>query len=278
MKAEAIPAVPDPITAEQARAMSQRRLKKHHVAIVIVHWFNAVTWLLELATGAGLVVSRHFRVAPAWFTALVEGVFGTRANMLRFHEALGLAWIVVFLVYASFGWRTYLRAEVMHREMGLDRNDWRWLAVRAARLVGRSREALPPQGSYNAGQKLFGWLVYTMVPLVMATGVVMTFRLIGPAVVGWAIPIHFAAVGAVLAGLMVHVYMGAVFPEEKSAFFSMVSGTVDELYAYNHHFTWWREMKLAEREWMRRHDREAEGAVAAPVPDADEPGGTESPD
>ena len=70
---------------------------------------------------------------------------------------------------------------------------------------------------------------------------------------GWAVVLHFAAVGVVVSGLMVHVYMGAVFPEEKPAFFSMITGTVNELYAYSHHFKWWREVKLAQREWANEH-------------------------
>ena len=86
-----------------------------------------------------------------------------------------------------------------------------------------------------------------MIPVVMLTGVVMAFRLFSPAVVGWAVVLHFAAVGVVVSGLMVHVYMGAVFPEEKPAFFSMITGNVNELFAYSHHFKWWREVKLAER-------------------------------
>ncbi len=35
----------------------------------------------------------------------------------------------------------------------------------------------------------------------------------------------------VVSGLMIHVYTGVVFPEEKPAFFSMITGTVPELFA-----------------------------------------------
>jgi len=83
--------------------------------------------------------------------------------------------------------------------------------------------------------------------------------------------LHFAAVGAVVSGLMVHVYMGAVFPEEKSAFFSMVTGTVDELYAYSHHFKWWREVKIAQRAWEEQHDRERLALSEPPGPVVPEP-------
>ncbi len=253
--------------------MLQRRLKKHHVAIILLHWFNASTWGLELLTGAALIVSRHFRFMPDWYLTLVDGLFGGRANMLRFHIALGLLWILVFLVYGLFGFRTYLGREVLHREMGIDGDDLKWLVVRVQRILHLSNDPLPPQGVYNAGQKMFGWLVYTMVPIVMLTGVIMTFHLFGTGLVGWAVVGHFAAVGGVVSGLMIHLYMGAVFPEEKPAFFSMFTSTVDELYAYNHHFKWWREMKLAERDWLGTHhgSGEADGPAAPAAAPADPP-------
>jgi cytochrome b subunit of formate dehydrogenase len=91
------------------------------------------------------------------------------------------------------------------------------------------------------------------------------FHLFGTTLVGWAVVGHFAAAGGVVAGLMIHLHMGAVFPEEKPAFFSMFTSTVDELYAYNHHFKWWREMKLSERAWMRTHEGAETGAEAVPA-------------
>ena len=277
MKSDAIPLAPLPLTADQAETMLQRQIKKHHVAIILLHWFNAATWILEVATGAALVSSRLFRVAPDWYLAILNGLFGTRGNLLRFHVALGLVWITVFLVYGLFGFRTYLRGEVLKKEIALDRDDVRWLVVRALRILGRSDEALPLQGVYNAGQKLFSMVVYAMLPVVMVTGVIMAFRLFSPWVVGWAVVLHFTAVGAVVAGLVIHVYMGAVFPEEKPAFFSMFTGTVNELFAYNHHFKWWREVKTDQLAWDRQREPAAEAVDTEPPVSgeetADEPPG-----
>ena len=249
MSASAIPTVPTTLTGEQAEAMAQRPIKKHHVAIVLLHWFNAISWLLELSTGAGLIVSPYYRFAPMWYLQMMEGLFGSRANMLRFHIAVGLTWTIVFLVYAIFGFRSYLRIEVLQNEIGLDADDFRWLRVRTLLLLGRTDESLPPQGVYNAGQKLFALLVYSMVPLIMLTGLTMKFHWFGTAIVAWAMVLHFFAVGMVVSGLMIHVYMGAVFPEEKPAFYSMITGVVDELYAYRHHFKWWRAVKIQEQAW-----------------------------
>jgi formate dehydrogenase gamma subunit len=248
--------------------MRQRQIKKHHVAILLLHWFNASVWLFELVTGVALVSSPHFQVAPGWFLDLVAGIFGPRANLLRFHIALGLTWITVFLVYGVFGFRTYLSREVLQREVALDADDWAWLRIRLLRILGRSREPLPPQGVYNAGQKLFALMVYLMIPLVMFSGLVMTFHWFGPQAVAWAIVLHFAAVGAVVSGLMIHVYMGAVFPEEKPAFFSMITGNVNEYFAYRHHVKWWKEVKMAEQAWEAGRPEAAAAAPPAPAADA----------
>jgi formate dehydrogenase gamma subunit len=274
MSSKLIPLTPVPLTVDQARSMSQHRVKKHHVAMMLLHWFNAFVWLAELITGAALIVSPYYRVTPFWYIRIVEGIFGSKANMLQFHIAVGVTWIVVFTIYAVFGYRTYVRTQTLHgvrihenpvwrrflafqcilfqnEEVCLDADDLKWFKVRALNLLGHRRDSLPPQGIYNAGQKLFAWVVYFMTPVIMATGLVMSFHLISTSLVGWAVVLHFAAVGMVVSGLMVHVYMGAVFPEEKPAFFSMITGMVNELYAYRHHFKWWREVKMQEADWEK---------------------------
>lgn len=237
------------MTSDVAPAFQLQRgatMKKHHVATMLLHWFNAFVWLAELLTGAALIQSEHFRFAPQWFITLMNGVFGQRANLLRFHIAVGLSWIVVFMVYGVFGWRTYVRQEVLRREIALDADDFRWLRIRLLRMLGKSDEPLPPQGIYNAGQKLFALTVYAMTPVIALSGLTMAFHWGPMKVVGWAAAIHFLAVAVVVSGLMIHVYMGAVFPEEKPAFFSMITGRVPEEFAYKHHRKWWEEVKMLE--------------------------------
>jgi formate dehydrogenase subunit gamma len=251
---EAIPTTPVPLTAAQAQQMLQLQVKKHHVAMMLLHWFNAGVWLLELVTGLALITSPYYRVVPESYVRIVEGVFNSRANLLQFHIGVGLLWIFVFGVYGIFGFKTYLNREVLKKEIALDRDDLRWLRIRVLRLFGTTREPLPTQGVYNAGQKLFAVTVYAMIPLIMLSGATMAFGWGGPALIGWAIVVHFVSVGVVVSGLMIHAYMGTVFPEEKPAFFSMVTGSVNELHVYNHHFKWWREMKIAQQAWMRERD------------------------
>ena len=263
MATRAIPVTPISLSAEEARLLSQSQIKKHQVAIVLLHWFNAIVWLVELATGSALMVAPDYRVMPMWYVNLMDALAGGHANLLRIHIVIGVIWTIVFLVYAVFGWRHYLHTEVLRKEVGIDHDDIQWLRIRLLRLVNRSKEELPPQGAYNAGQKLYALMVYSMVPLIMITGWVMALHLLGPFVIQWAMLLHFLAAGMVVSGLMIHVYMGAVFPEERPAFYSMITGTVDELYAYKHHFKWWREVKVQHAEW---HGSAGSQADATPSP------------
>ena len=84
----------------------------------------------------------------------------------------------------------------------------------------------------------------------MLSGIVMTFhRWFPPFLIQWAQPLHWASVFGVVAGLIIHVYMGAVFPEEKEAFFSMFTGEVSAWYARAHHSKWYWEKVKEELEW-----------------------------
>ena len=64
---------------------------------------------------------------------------------------------------------------------------------------------------------------------------------------------------SILSGLFVHIYMAAIFPEERPAFFSMITGKVNELYAYLHHYKWWKELKEKEHKWIKA-ELEGEGS------------------
>jgi formate dehydrogenase gamma subunit len=266
MGAPRLASSPQALTAEQAEALSQRHIKKHHVAIMLLHWFNATVWLVEIATGIVLISSPYFRVAPQWYVNLVQGLFQSRADMLHFHIVIGITWIVVFVIYGTFGWQTYLHKEVLQREIALDRDDINWLRIRTFNILKRTNDPLPPQGIYNAGQKLFAFLVYATIPIVMITGLIMAFHLFSTTIVAWAIIIHFFAVAMVVSGLMIHVYMGAVFPEEKPAFFSMITGTVNELYAYRHHFKWWKEVAMRRDQYFHAMQDSGSGGGTAPKP------------
>ena len=52
--------------------MLQRQVKGHHVAIMLLHWWNASVWLFELITGLALISSPLFRVVPEWYISMAS--------------------------------------------------------------------------------------------------------------------------------------------------------------------------------------------------------------
>jgi formate dehydrogenase subunit gamma len=253
------------LTVDQIKEMRWKRLKKHDSASVLLHWFNAACWLFLVATGLATIGNPAYAIVPIEWTRLMRAVFGGTNGVIYWHVAVGLLWAGVLAVHILAGWKS-LTLPFLKNNFLLDRDDLMWLVNRAKRILGKKTK-LPPQGPYNAGQKIFGILVTAGSIAILLSGLALTFRpyMPGTTWVAWALPVHLFAVGSVCAGLCIHIYMGGVFPEEKQAFFSMFTGEVNELYAYSHHKKWYDEVKIEEADWEERlRERLGDSATQAP--------------
>ncbi len=228
------------------KALREKQIKKHNLANILTHWFNVLAWLLLLPTGLGVLASPRLGIVPQVWLDAMRHTFGGLANLITFHYSVGLVWLFVLSFNIFIGFRKYFLSFAGAR-MLLDKDDLEWLKVKPLQMVGLMKDRpLPPQDAYNAGQKAYSYIVIGGTFLIGLTGLIMTFSRYVPWkwLVQWSLPVHFGAVGAVVAGVIVHVYMGAVFPEERSAFFSMFTGNVNALYARLHHSKWyWRKVQ-----------------------------------
>lgn len=238
------------IPLEARRRLREKKYKKHNLANILTHWFNVFSWLLLLPTGVAIISSPRLGLSPVWMQELFRNMFGGSANLIHFHSTIGLIWIFVLSFNILIGFRKYF-VPWAGKRMLLDQDDIDWLKVKPLQMLGFMKgKPLPPQDAYNAGQKLYMYVVILGTLGIMASGVVMTFHEFFPKVLKQiAQPIHWVSVSAIVAGLLVHVYMGAVFPEEKEAFFSMFSGKVSAWYAKSHHEKWYNEKLQEEMEW-----------------------------
>lgn len=238
------------LTLDEKRILADRVIKKHGVAGVTLHWVNAICWFFLLSTGVALLSADYLKFAPDWYIGIMDGIFGTRSAMLHFHIAVGVFWITTLLLYGIFGYKNYLLNFIKH-DLTLDMDDIKWFPAKAKNLMGKlSHYDMPHQGTYNAGQKAYAIVVAIGSIILIITGPIMAFHLGSPVVIQWALMFHFVATMSVFAGIFVHVYMAALFPEERPAFFSMITGKVNELYAYLHHYKWWQEIKTKEHEFF----------------------------
>lgn len=252
------------IPVTERRRLRAKMYKKHNLANILTHWFNVAMWLMLLPTGIAIISSPRLGLSPEWWQEMFRNLFGSSANLIRFHYTLGLLWIFVLSFNILLGFRRYFVPFAAQRLL-LDKDDIEWLKIKPLQMLGFFQDKeLPPQDAYNAGQKAYMYIVILGTLGIMASGVVMTFNTIFPPILKQiAQPIHWVSVFAIVAGLMIHVYMGAVFPEEKEAFFSMFSGKVSAWYARAHHEKWYNEKLKEEMEWEDEIDNQVKAEEAA---------------
>lgn len=266
------------LSLEEREALREQTLVKHYTANILTHWFNAVSWGLLLASGFGILLGKAYPFIPEAWNDLMRRLFGGLAPLIHWHAVLGQIWLFVLVFNVFFGFRRYFVPFAATR-MFMDRDDWRWLMIRPLQMFGLMKnKALPPQDAYNGGQKLYSYLVVVGTIFIGITGLIMTYSRLIPTslqwIIQWAMPLHFVSVGVLLAGIIIHVYMGAIMPEERQAFFSMFSGKVNGLYAYLHHRKWY-ERKMAEKaawedhyqQQMRTESGEAAGQAGDATPE-----------
>jgi len=245
------------IPLPQRKRLREKLYKKHNLANILTHWFNVGMWLMLLPTGIAIISSPRLGLSPLWWQELFRNLFGSTANLIRFHYTLGLLWTFVLSFNILVGFRRYFVPFATTR-MLLDKDDIEWLKIKPLQMLGFYRgRKLPPQDAYNAGQKLYMYVVILGTVSIMLSGIVMTFKTIFPPLLKQiAQPVHWVSVGAIVAGLIIHVYMGAIFPEEKEAFFSMFTGKVSAWYARAHHEKWYRLKIKEELAWEERVEKE----------------------
>ncbi len=251
-------ATPRILSLEERKTLLNTEIKKHDVANILVHWFNVAAWIFLLSTGLGILYSAFYRFIPLNWNILIRDAFGGLANLRAFHKAVGLIWVFVLTFNVVLGFKKYF-GPFGQESLWLTQNDIEWLKMMPLRIMGK-KVWMPPQDAYNAGQKAYAIAISAGTLGIMVSGLIMTFPIYMPArwIVQWANVLHYISWGGVIAALIVHLYMGAVMPEERPAFFSMFSGKVNALYAYLHHYNWFQRYQEHEHEWEERMQKHIE--------------------
>jgi len=230
--------------------MALKMIRRHSPKSIFLHWFNAACWFFLLFTGIGLLDNKDLQPFGMWWVHLMQGIFGSAANLLWVHEACGLLWASVMFLYALvfiFSETLPFLKEIFSFSY---RNDLVWLTRKMIlmtagssilRKIGHEPD-LPDQGFYNAGQKMFAIPAVLGGIVIVCTGLIMTFSksLSDPGPVQWAILIHYTGVCLVFAGLLVHIFMASIARGEQPAFRSMFTGVVPEDFARVHNPLWYR--------------------------------------
>jgi formate dehydrogenase subunit gamma len=119
-------------------------------------------------------------------------------------------------------------------------DDRRWFAA-INYYIQNDDEKLPPVGRFNFGQKLFFWLMFYGVILLVISGLGLWFVESIPWSLRWlrylAVTTHVVAAMATIGAFIIHVYM-SVFMEPES-FYAMIHGRVSDAWARTYHRLWY---------------------------------------
>jgi formate dehydrogenase subunit gamma len=207
---------------------------RYRTAQRVVHAVMASSFLILLITGLALVWSPlAFIAAGGWSRYL--------------HRIAAVGFMSVPFLYIILD-REGAKG-VMFESFKYDRDDVAWFRYMYRYALGRTAE-MPPQGRFNAGQKLHHSAVIVFSAVIVVSGLLLWwFKAgMGPAVLSWTAIVHDLSMLALTLLLVGHVFFTYVY----TAWSSMGSGYVSK-----------EDMELEHSKWVDELEHEgAEGQSA----------------
>ncbi len=189
----------------------------------ICHWLTGFAYLYCLATGLAFYSPYLF-----WLAVMLGG--GPTSRF--WHPLLGLVFI------AAQMWMHH----IWRGDVNMGAADKEWLD-KAGYYVTNQDDKVPPQGKFNAGQKLFYWVMFYGAFLLLFSGAFMWFPEYIPFDWRWVRPvvvfIHEGAALITIGAFIIHVYMGVFMVPGSVA--AMVHGFVSKGWARAHHPLWFHQ-------------------------------------
>lgn len=191
------------------------------------HWMTAVSFIVLALTGLAVTFGR-----PLLIPLIGHEAFSTLATGSKYvHNAFGLPFFLGVLLMLVLWIRDNLP----------ERADLVWIRTLGGFLSKGPAGEHPEIGRFNAGQKGIFWTVVLGGIALSVSGALLLAPFVFTGVGGMQI-IH--VVHAVLAALMIavifaHIYIGTIGME--GAFDAMGKGEVDENWAKEHHYGWYKK-------------------------------------
>lgn len=191
----------------------------------VMHWYVAISFIILAITGLSLIFGRALLIPlmgkegfAAW-AALAKPVH----DYLALPFAAGLTLLMLMWIGKNVP-KSY---------------DFQWLKS----LGGAIGEGHPPAGFFNAGEKVFYWLIFVGGVAMTLSGVYLLFpnlETVRESMQFWHI-VHSSSGLFLIAVALGHIYLGSIGTE--GVLEGMVSGEVDEGFAKQHHSLWYEEVK-----------------------------------
>ncbi|OGW33250.1 MAG: hypothetical protein A2X59_00500, partial [Nitrospirae bacterium GWC2_42_7] len=194
------------------------RFRRFETSELILHWVNAIPFIILLITGGLMIYSR--------FSDISAGTF----DIIRYiHKIFAVVWTVLLGISFFFigprlnfsNLRDFLR-------MGKDDARWMFLAVRA---IYDHHVEVPPAGKFNTGQKINSLLVLFYSVAFPVSGAVMWFY--GTALLAWYL--HAAIFFMAATSVSGHLYLSFINPSTRVGLWGIFHGWVPKSYIAHHH-------------------------------------------
>jgi len=187
----------------------------------LMHWLTGVTYLYCLGTGLAFYTPHLF-----WIALILGG--GPTSRF--WHPIVGVVFLMGVLWMQSL-WR---------RDMLMTETDKKWLD-RVENYVTDRDELMPLSERFNAGQKLFYWLMFYGALLLLLSGIFLWIPEYLPRQAAWIrgvmILLHECAALITIGGFIIHVYMGVLMVP--GSMHAITVGYVSRAWARTHHRLWY---------------------------------------
>jgi formate dehydrogenase subunit gamma len=212
------------ITSTHTGDKGAGRILRYTLPERVHHWLGAFTYIYCLITGLAFWSPYMF-----WLADLVGG--GPTARF--WHPWFGVAFTLsMFWMYKM--WRG---------DMAINDADLAWKKA-MPHYIRNEDQDLPPIWRFNYGQKLFFWLMFYGVILLVLSGFGLWFVESIPWSLHWlrllCVTVHVVAALATIGGFIIHVYMGTAMV--RGGFTSIIRGEVSTAWAKTHHRLWYEQV------------------------------------
>jgi formate dehydrogenase subunit gamma len=240
-------------------AEENKIIRRFERSEIILHWVNAVPFLVLILTGALNILSRFELFIPPSIEAI-----------RIIHKIAGVLWIAG-IGYSFFFVGRELNIDNTRDQFKIGLSDVSW-AIKAVRSFFNRHIEVPPVGKFNVGQKINAILVIVYVVAFVGSGALI-----------WAyktmlFPWYFHAAVFFMAifSLGGHLYLSFVHPSTRPGLIGIFNGMVPKSYIIHHHSLMIEGAANARRETTAkkvfistRTERSAQKPDSTMVPDLD---------
>ncbi len=233
---------------DRAEAITIQWIPKYTALERLGHWLHTATFVPLAVTGMILYFP--------FLQPLAQGEAGLFIRLI--HRVAAVLFGLLPIIYYAFQPRRLL----LHiREFLPRKEDIGWLKGAPAYYLLGKHEAMPPQGRFNAGEKLNGLVMIIAWAVFGITGVPMWFGkgIIPPELFRWLVIVHDLMMIVSVCMFLVHLYLAVAHPLMWAGLVSMRFGVVSAEYAAEHHARWFYGPKRAMEIYEAKKRAAAEG-------------------